>query len=151
MNENDATPMSIAAMPARRSCLMPNMMRHQRAAAGNSPASPMARSMNTRFASVERPTQGMPRCASSATRPRAARQQAIEDVDGAAHEIVLAAPPAFVTPQEALRARVFARREASAITSASAAASSSPRFAPCPASGCTTCAASPTSATRAVT
>ena len=39
----------------------------------------------------------------------------------------------------------------SASTSASAAASNNPRFAPCPASGCTTCAASPTSATRAVT
>ncbi len=72
----------------------------------------MARSMNTRFAIVERSTQGMPRCASCGDAARAARQQAIEHVDGAAHQIVLAAPPAFVTPQEALCARIFARLDA---------------------------------------
>ena len=113
MNANAATPVSIAAMPARRSCLMPKATdSHWRAAAGNSPASPIARSMNRRFAIVERFTQGMPRCASCGDAAAAARQQPVEHVDGAAHQIVLAAPPAFVAPQDALRARIFALRQA---------------------------------------
>ena len=40
---------------------------------------------------------------------RASRQQAIEDIDGATHEVVLAASPALVSPQQAYRTRVLAR------------------------------------------
>src|SRR6187431_3363979 len=37
----------------------------------------------------------------------AARQQTIKHVDCAAHQIVLTAPPAFVTPQQPLRAGIL--------------------------------------------
>ena len=109
MNEKAPTPVSIAAMPASFSLLMP---KHQRAAAGSSPASPMARSMNSALRDAGAAYPGHAALRELGDAAGAARQQAVEGVDGGAHELVLAAPPAFVTPQDALGARVFARFDA---------------------------------------
>ena len=78
-------------------------------------------------------------------------KQAVERVDRHAHERDLALAPALVGAQHRERARILAPRHRLRDELREAAASSSPRFTPCPASGCTTCAASPISATRGAT
>ena len=120
-----------------------------RASRGSSPLSPSARSMNARRgegAAVD--ARRAPAAPASHARPRAAEKQVLNRLIAASiSEIVRAALPAR-SREDAQCARVLARATASATASHSAAASSNPRFTPWPASGCTTCAASPISAQR---
>jgi drug/metabolite transporter (DMT)-like permease len=125
--------------------------RSQRAARGSSPLTPSARRMNRRRSSGARFTHESPCCASRAKGP-----------EPWASSRSKASMALLMTATSLLRQRSYLRSTpsapgssptaaASASSCASVAASSSPRFTPCPASGCTTCAASPVSATRCAT
>ena len=88
----------------------------------------------------------MPQLRSVAQRPAASlREKLLQAVGGAAHRRTSARRAALVAAQQPRVAEARASTRAAPITAASAATSARPRFRPWPASGCTVCAASPSS------
>src|ERR1044072_7312488 len=107
MNENEATPINIAAMPVSFSLRMPSMNSSARRGgqfAGQAHGAFHEGALDQ--ARTSHPGHAALREFGNAA--AAARQQPVEGVDGGAHEFVFAAPPAFVAAQDTQRAGVFA-------------------------------------------
>src|SRR5688572_6634638 len=112
MKENEATPISMAAMPASFSLRSPNTGAGSTRGHGQFADQAHGALDEGALHDAGSAYPGQPALRHLGDAAGAARQQAVEGVDGGAHELVLAAPPAFIAPQNALGARVFARFDA---------------------------------------
>src|SRR5689334_2803621 len=109
MSANAATPVSMAAMPARRSCLMPNSGTRSLTPAGGGrqfagqPHGALDEHPLHRRRLVD---PGHPALRDLRDLATAAREQPVECIDGRGHEIVFAATPALIAAQDAFGARI---------------------------------------------